>query len=240
MALQPIKGEWAIIVSGMTLALSFLSSVKLFALLAVVFQLVGLMMRDELRLRALLLLGSFSYIAYYLMVGPAPLWEAVFASISLAIANIYTLTFVLLDRSTMWMSVEQRALLRHFPTLTPGQFRQIMKNASWHVVEEDRTVCRHGEVPEGLLMLLEGEGVLQRNGKTSRMKPVRFLGEMSFLRGEDHGANATVILPAGSRYVMWDRAQLRQEMNKSKPLENAMLALFNLDLLEKLDQSWPE
>lgn len=224
----------------MTLAPSFLSSVKLFLLLAVVLQLVGLMMRDELRLRALLLLGTFSYIAYFLFVGPAPLWEAIFASATLALANLYTISFVLLDRSTLWMSVEQRALFRHFPTLSPGQFRQIMQLASWHSVEDDKTICRNGEVPVGLVMLLEGEAILQRNGKTSRLTPVRFIGEMSFLRGGGHSANATVIFLSGSRYVMWDRSLLRRQMEKNRPLENAMLAMFNLDLLEKLDQSWPE
>lgn len=220
--------------------LSFLASVKLLAILAVLFQLLGLMTRKELRLRLLLLLGTFFYIAYYMTVGPAPLWEAVMASTLLALANVYALCFVLLDRSTLWMGAERRALLRHFPTLNPGQFRRIVRHAKWHVVEEDRTICRQGEVPDGLVLLLEGEAVLQRNEKTARLGPVRFIGEMSFLRGDDRGANATVILRPGSRYVMWDRAQLRRQMNTNKPLENALLAMFNADLLEKLDRSWPE
>lgn len=227
-------------VFGMTLTLPFITSVKLFAVLAVLFQLLGLMTRNELRLRFLLLLGTFFYIAYYMTVGPAPLWEAIFASTLLALANVYALSFVLLDRSTLWMGAEQRALLRHFPTLNPGQFRRIMRHASWHVAKEDKTICRQGEVPDGLVLLLEGEGVLQRNNRTSRLAPVRFIGEMSFLRGGLHGANATVILSTGSRYVMWDRDPLRQQMNNNKPLENALLALFNADLLEKLDRSWPE
>lgn len=224
----------------MSVTLSFLASVKLLAILAVTFQLLGLITRNELWLRLLLLAGTFFYIGYYLTVGPAPLWEAVFASSLLALANIYALSFVLLDRSTLWMGAERRALLRHFPTLNPGQFRRIMQHASWHVVKEDRTICRQGEVPDGLVLLLDGEGVLQRNEKTSTLAPVRFIGEMSFLRGGGRGANATVILRAGSRYVMWNRAQLRRQMNNNKPLENALLALFNADLLEKLDRSWPE
>ncbi|MCH8517812.1 MAG: cyclic nucleotide-binding domain-containing protein [Cyclobacteriaceae bacterium] len=224
----------------MTLTLSALASVKLFAILAVLFQLLGLMTRNELRLRLLLLLGTFFYIAYYVLVGPAPLWEAVFASTLLALANLYALTFVLLDRSTLWMGAQQRALFRHFPTLNPGQFRRIMQHASWHVLDDDRTICEQGEVPDGLVLLLDGEGVLQRNEKTSKLTPVRFIGEMSFLRGADSGANATVILRAGSRYVMSNRAQLRRKMESDRALGNALLAMFNLELLEKLERSWPE
>lgn len=224
----------------MTLTLSVLSSVKFYAILAVLFQLLGLMTRDELRLRFLLLLGTFFYIAYYMMVGPVPLWEAVFASTLLALANIYALTFVLLDRSTLWMGAQQRALFRYFPTLNPGQFRRIMRYASWHLLDQERTICREGEVPDGLVLLLDGEGVLQRNGKTSKLAELRFVGEMSFLRGADIGANATVTLHAGSRYVMWDRVKLRRQMDSDRALGNALLAMFNLELLAKLDRSWPE
>jgi hypothetical protein len=198
------------------------------------------MTRNELWLRLLLLTGTFFYIGYYLMVGPAPLWEAVFASSLLALANIYALTFVLLDRSTLWMSAERRALFRHFPTLNPGQFRRIMRHATCSVIQQDTTICRQGEVPDRLVLSLEGEGNLQRNGKTSRLVPVRFIGEMSFLRGGDYGANANVSLRAGSRVVMWDRVQLRRQMDDNISLANALTALFNRDLLEKLDRSWPE
>lgn len=95
--------------------LPYLASVKALAILAVCFQLLGLITRNELRLRSLLLLGSAFYIAYYLTVGERPLWEAVFASSLLALANIYALVLISLDRSTLWMKAEMRELFAHFP-----------------------------------------------------------------------------------------------------------------------------
>ena len=224
----------------MSLALSFLASVKVFAILAVTFQLLGLMTRNELRLRLLLLVGTFFYILYYVLVGPAPMWEAILASTLLALANLYALTFIFLDRSTFGMGPDERDLFRHFVTFNPGQYRRIMRHATWCTAERDEVVCRQGETPRRLCLLLDGDGVIRRNGKESRLDPMRFAGEMSFLRGEGHVANATVILRAGSRYVAWDRVRLRRQMADHLPLGNALLALLNRDLLDKLDRSWPE
>src|SRR5210317_1503805 len=53
----------------MNTILPYLASVKALALLAVYFQLLGLLTRDELRLRLLLLLGTAFYLAYYMTVG---------------------------------------------------------------------------------------------------------------------------------------------------------------------------
>lgn len=224
----------------MNTILPYLASVKALALLAVSFQLLGLLTRDELRLRLLLLLGTAFYIAYYLTVGERPMWEAVFASALLALANIYALVLISLDRSTLWMKAEMRELFAYFPTFKPGQFRRIMRHAKWRTAEHDVVLCRQGEVPEGLYFFFDGTATLQRNGKQSKLTPRRFIGEMSFLRGPDHHANATVVLKAGSKFVVWDRVKLMRQTANHLTLNNAFNALFNRELLEKLDRSWPE
>lgn len=218
----------------------YLASVKALAILAVSFQLLGLITRDELRLRLLLLVGTVFYIAYYLTVDERPLWEAVFASTLLAMANIYALVLISLDRSTLGMKAEMRELFAYFPTFKPGQFRRIMRHAQWRTAEQDVVLCQQGEVPEGLYFFFDGTANLQRNGKQSEMMPRRFIGEMSFLRGPDHRANATVVLKAGSKFVVWDRLQLMRQTANHLALNNAFNALFNRELLEKLDHSWPE
>lgn len=224
----------------MTFLLTDLASAKSLAILAVTFQLLGLMTRNELWLRLLLLIGSGLYIVYYLTVGDRPLWEAAFASSLLGLANIYALAFIFLDRSTLWMTADMRDLFKYFPTFKPGQFRRIMRHAKWCTAEQDLVLCQQGGVPEGLYFLLEGTAILQRDGKETELSPRRFIGEMSFLRGPEHQANATVIVTAGSRYVVWDRARLWQQAAGHLSLNNAINALFNRELLQKLDQSWPE
>ncbi len=220
--------------------LTDLASTKSIIVLAVVFQLLGLITRNELRLRLMLLTGSVLFVLYYLVVGDSPIWEAVIASALLGLANMYALTFVVLDRSTLWMSAERRDLFKEFPTFTPGQFRRIMQHAQWHTAANEMVVCRQGAVPEGLYFLLEGGAILQRDARTSDLASRRFIGEMSFLRGAGYPANATVTLKAGSRFVVWDRMPLMRQISSRLALHNAFMALFNRDLLLKLDQSWPE
>jgi hypothetical protein len=224
----------------MSSILPHLASVNAFAILAVSLQLLGLLTRDELRLRLFLLLGTAFYIAYYLTVGERPLWEAIFASGLLGLANMYALVLISLDRSTLWMKPEMRELFAYFPTFNPGQFRRIMRQAKWRTAEEDVVLCRQGEVPEGLYFFFDGAANLQRNGKQSELMPRCFIAEMSFLRGRNHPANATVVLKAGSKFVAWDRVKLIHQTANRLPLNNAFNALFNRELLEKLDHSWPE
>ncbi|MBL4811013.1 MAG: cyclic nucleotide-binding domain-containing protein [Rhodobacteraceae bacterium] len=224
----------------MVLDLAVFASPGFFALLAVAFQLLGLVMRQEYWLRILLLIGTLCYVLYYFTVADAPMWEAIFASSLLALANIYALSYVLLDRSTFRMSAKMRDLYQHFPTFNPGQFRRIMRHAKWETASAETLLCDEGKPPSGLYFILEGSIIIKRNGKQSPLPTQRFVGEMSFLQGPGHSANATVIAHAGTRYVTWDRVRLRRQMDRSVPLSNAVSALFNKDLLSKLNRSWPE
>ena len=50
--------------------------------------------RNELLLRALLLVGTFCYIVYYYFISDAPLWDAIWASLVIGIANLFMLSLI--------------------------------------------------------------------------------------------------------------------------------------------------
>lgn len=209
-----------------------------FARGALVCYVLGLLMRDGLGL--FLLAGTSCYIAYYFTAATVPLWEAIYASACICAANVYAICRSLLDRTTWLMNPQQRKLFAHFPTLTPGQFRRMMRAATTHEAQNTVTLCRQGVAPDKLIFVQDGPVYLLRGEQITRIEGGKFIGEIAFLRGPEATATATVALGKGARYLSWDRNKLYRMMADSVPMSNALSALFNHDLSLKLEQSWPQ
>ncbi|MEP1933420.1 MAG: cyclic nucleotide-binding domain-containing protein [Roseibium sp.] len=218
--------------------LSYLGTAGIFVQLALLFYVMGLLTRNELGLRLLLLIGSFFYIIYYYYVSDAPLWDAIWTSAVIAACNIVMICVNLRERSTLGMKPDMIALYQSFPTLNPGQFRRVMRQAKWIVATEDTEICSQGIQPEYLFLLTQGPAKLVRDERSVFIGSGNFVGEISYLI--DGPATATVVAPKGSEYVQWKRTDLTDLMEKSHKLSNALSALFNKDIARKLAVSWPE
>lgn len=214
-----------------------LLTASLFVHLALLFYVLGLLARNELLLRGLLLIGTSCYILYYYFIGDAPLWDAIFTSAVIGITNFSMMLVILHEKSTIGMAPDMLHLYRSFPTLNPGQFRKIMKHADWITASEDTQLCTQNVRPDYLCLVSSGEMILRRGGRDVRIGPGNFIGEISFLI--DGPATADVIAPKGVSYVRWDRDHLSAQMDKSMRLSNAISALFNKDIAQKLSVSWP-
>ncbi len=218
--------------------LSYFLSAGIFVNLALLFYILALLVRKELLLRTLLLIGTGFYIIYYYIVAEAPLWDAIWASVAIGVSNLFMMAVIMRERSTWGMSAEMLALYKSFPTMNPGQFRKIMKIADWVSAETETVICTEGERPDHLFLVSKGTMTLERDGKEVSVGAGNFIGEISFLI--DRPASADVVAPAGTDYVQWDRTKLSALMEKSPALSNALAALFNRDIARKLSVSWPE
>lgn len=82
-------------------------------------------------------------------------------------------------------------------------FQRLMRLARMEDARERTTVLQRGEPNSQLILLLDGEAELEiRAGVTTRSGG-GMLGEVSFLHGGT--ASASVHLPVGCRYAVWDR-----------------------------------
>ena len=210
-----------------------------FAHAALFFYVLALLMRDGLQLRFLLLIGTGFYILYYFTIADLPLWDAIWASFFIGVANIYSIIRTLTERTTFAMSAQQKAVFEHFHTMTPGQFRTIMKKGETLTADGPVQLVKEGTVPDALYFVLQGQIHLRRSDKMITIPPKVFIGEISYVQGGQVPASATVGLAEGAEYIKWDRAQLRRLTEQSQPLSNALSALFNRDMGSKLTQSWP-
>lgn len=208
-----------------------------FVHLATLCYILGLLTRNELRLRAFIMAGSGFYILYYYFIAESPLWEAIAASTLIGTASLPVIWRIFRERSTWGMSDEMLALYRSFPSFNPGQFRNMM--ALGEIIDQtSQTVLLKENVRPTHLYLTMSDGFkLKRNTQNAELGPGNFLGEISFLLGGE--ATATVIAEPGCRYVSWDVGALHAMMENSPRMANAISIQLNKDIARKLAVSFP-
>jgi CRP-like cAMP-binding protein len=194
--------------------------------------------RDELPLRSLIIVSTVIYIAYYYLALDPPLWDAIVTSVLMIFANLYVLGQVLLERTTFRLSPDEKRLFDAFETLTPGQFRRILRIAQWRVAEdpEGTVLTREAEPSGALFYVFEGIISVQKGERLFRLPQDNFVGEIAFVLKRK--TTATTVAPQGVRYVEWDADALRRLGNRYPNLGNALNALLTRDLARKLTASY--
>lgn len=212
-------------------------SIGILVYMAFVFDLFGFLARDELILRLLMLAGSALYLVYFYNVSDEPLWDVIIADVALALANLSMIFIVVMERSTISMSRDDEALFSHFPMLTPGQFRKLLKSARVLSATGPVDLTREGAPVDRLWFVHEGAVRIEKAGSGTTITRPMFVGELAFLTGAP--ASASVSAEAGARYLEWDAAVLRSKVGKSSDLNVALQAQFNADLVDKVTHSTP-
>jgi hypothetical protein len=215
----------------------YLFSAGIFVQLALLFYCLGFLARDELWLRGLILTGTGFYILYYYFINDTPLWGAIMTSSVLIAVNASMIFVLIIERTTFSMSDQMTRAYGIFSTLTPGQFRKIMTYGHFVTTKEEVEICHEGSKLDKLFAIMEGEIILKKGDVVRSIKAPMFVGEIAFLQGRP--ASATVTLASGAEYAALDTGKLRELMNKSTPVSNALTALFSYDLANKVERAMP-
>lgn len=196
---------------------------------------IAFLARDELHLRLLALAGSSMYVMYYFFFPAEPLWDAILSSSVLICANLVILSRVLFERTILALSEDEKSLFAAFDTLTPGQFRKILKIAHWQLASHNTTLTREGEALKSLFYIFDGSVLIEKSNHSFTLPDDNFLGEIAYIRGGK--PTATAAATAATRYIAWDIDALRQLSTKDPKLNNALVALLARDLADKLSSS---
>lgn len=203
--------------------------------IATLMLLLAYFIRDELKLRLMIIAATLVFNLYYWLVPDPPLWESVIGGFLMIAVNIYVLVQVLLDRTTFRLSDEEKQLFSAFETLTPGQFRRILKIAQWKTAKDD-ALTHQGAPTSALYFIFEGVIAVEKGNHKFRLPQGNFVGEVAYVLGG--GATATTMAGPGVRYVQWDRAALKRMEEKHPAIGNALNALLTRDLAKKLTESF--
>ena len=117
--------------------------------------LLGYFIRDELRLRLMIIAATAVFNLYYWLVPDPPLWDSVIGGFLMIAVNLYVLTQVVLDRTTLRLNDAEKHLFAAFDTLTPGQFRRVLKIAKWREANGDE-LTQQGQPASALHFIFEG------------------------------------------------------------------------------------
>jgi CRP-like cAMP-binding protein len=194
--------------------------------------LAGYLCRDQLLLRALIVVGDTVYVFYYYFAPATPLWGGIFWSTVFVVVNVAMIGRIMADRAHFGMSQEEYALFSYLAVLSPGEFRRMMKLGSWRTADAPTVLTREGEVPDRLFFITAGDITLEKSGKTSTVAPGAFIGEIAFLLSRP--ASATVRIAPETRYVSWESARLHRLLLRTPSLRIALGRALNHDMAMKV------
>lgn len=215
--------------------MTLLAHVHVLVHLAALASVAALLFRDQIKLRAVLLVSIALALANNYDGSDAPDWEDLFWNAVLFTINLVVLAQLVLDRTHIGLSAEERSLFDAFGLLTPGEFRALARLASWHDAAGGEVLTHEGEAPDALFYVLTGGVSIEKGGRTIPYGPGTFIGEIAFLqRGP---ASATVRLAAGSRYVAWPTAGLDRRIEGRQDLRHAVTRLISHDMALKVGRA---
>ncbi len=194
--------------------------------------------RDELKLRLLIVISTFIYILYYFVVPSPPLWDAIITSLLMVAVNLWVLGQIVFERTTLRLSEDKKALFDAFETLSPGQFRRMLRLAKWQRADdpEGTVLTREDEPSTALFYIFDGVISVEKHGRQFRLPAHNFVGEVGFVLNRP--TTTTSVAPEGVRYIEWDAHDLRTLEVKYPNLSNALNALLTRDLANKLKTSY--
>lgn len=199
---------------------------------AAIISVAALALRDQLKLRAVLLVSILLSALYNDLKDPGPAWQEMFWNAVTFGINLKVLVQIILDRSAIGFSPEEQELFAALQMLSPGEFRSILKLAVWRTAETDQIITHQGVVPDHLYYVLRGTIHIEKSGRDLRIAPKTFIGEVAFLHGTT--ASATVRLEAGARYLEWPVRRLNHRIGKGHALQHAMMRVISFDMALKV------
>ena len=191
----------------------------------------ALALRDQLRLRVVLLISILLSVVYNATKEPPLYHELVWNAVTLAI-NLKVIVQIVMDRTPIGMNDEENELFAAFEMLTPGEFRAILKLASWQTATGGDCITREGEKLDSLFYVLRGGIDIQKGGRRFSLSPRTFIGEVAFLHGTP--ASATVKLEQGTRYLQWSLPTLQSKLQGRQVLRQAIVRLISFDMATKV------
>lgn len=200
--------------------------------LAMLFAFAGFALTNQILLRTLVLGSSAIYIAYYYVHTDEPQWSAIISSAVVASANVYGLIQLLLSRSILLLTREERALYAHMPVMEPGQFRTLLRAGTLERLEAPRVLTRAGEPLSALHFIFEGRARVRKENFSFIMAPGGFVGEVAYML--DSPASADCEAPQGALILSWDRAALMKKLKKKPALKQALEARIARDMAGKV------
>jgi len=139
---------------------------------------IGFLVRDQLKLRLLLQLGSMFYIAYYFFEPETPLWDAIAWTVIMFTANAWTIHRIMTDRREVKFDEDDLVLFGAIPSISPGDFRRLMAKAQKDTAFVNIALTHQGRNPRNLWFMVSGSATVEKDGAQRQIEAPAFVGEV--------------------------------------------------------------
>jgi len=198
-------------------------------------QILGYLVINQVALRLLLLLGTVLYVWYYLVVADTPLWEAIYLSVLMGVANLIGLGGLYLRRSRFSVPGAHRDIFPRFPDLSPGDFRALMKHGTRRAVYDREQLTQQGQKPQTLTYVLSGGLDVNKDGDNFRMPADVFVGEVAYM--QDRPSAASIWVRPMSEILQWEVSTLRRQSARQSRFGLALQSVISRDLAAKVSMA---
>jgi hypothetical protein len=194
---------------------------------------ISYMLTSMFWLRVLAVVAAVSTFPYfYFQV--EPLWSALFWPSCFLAVNLVNLMILLYSmRSANFDALEELAYKIKFSGLKPHEVRPIFKHSQRQSLAKEETLLSDGEKNEALYLILAGAcKVTKDDQEIAILEPGQFVGELSFLSGDEISADVVAMLD--TELMLWDKTTLEPLFKRQGLYESYFYSLCSIDVAEKL------
>ena len=200
---------------------------------------VSFLLKDIILLRTTAVVSSIVGIGYNYFSVSGPNWLPIFWLSIFAIINAIRIIGILREKLSINFSEEEKELYETvFSNFNAVEYMKLFRTADWKNIPPGHVIAKEGEQIDGVYMLYNGEVSVERNGtEIGRSRDGAMIGEMSFIKGGDTPASATVISTKNCKCVFWPKVELRALLRRNPAIDVSLKHVFSVDLAKKLETS---
>lgn len=200
---------------------------------------VSFLLKDIILLRTTAVVSSIVGIGYNYFSVSGPNWLPIFWLSIFAIINAIRIIGILREKLSINFSEEEKELYETvFSNFNAVEFMKLFRTADWKNIPAGHVIAKEGEQIDGVYMLYNGEVSVERNGtEIGRSRDGAMIGEMSFIKGGNTPASATVVSTKNCKYVFWSKVELRALLRRNPAIDVSLKHVFSVDLAKKLETS---
>ena len=180
-------------------------------------------------------MGYIISMPYFYFYFEKPLWINLGWTSLYTVINLIMLFLIYLESRPIKLSdLEQKIYDRTFKSLKPKEFKHLIDHGSLEELQPNVGLVTRDTHLEKLMLVVEGQAeVVLKNGDEVDIPAGGFIGEQSFITGENTSADVATGMEAAT-ILSWDSDSLRKYLEKKPHLKETLELILTSDVIHKL------
>jgi len=203
--------------------------------LAYIIFLFAFIARKIVWLRSLTVLGYIISMPYFYFYFENPLWINLGWTSLYTVINLIMLFLIYLEsRPVKFNDLEQKIYDRTFKSLKPKEFKHLIDHGSFDELPPEKVLVTRDTHLEKLMLVVDGQAeVVLKNGDEVDIPSGGFIGEQSFITGENTSADVSTGREVAT-ILSWNSDSLRKYLEKKPHLKETLELILTSDVIHKL------